>query len=102
MFRCPIWYLVDRDTWDTGSSHADCVLTRKNAKTTRRSWTRSTRRSCAAELDFKQDHRTRVEGAVIVLEAKNMTIDFGRDAGHCVTYTSSSSVKSEATTQRIQ
>ena len=52
-------------------------------------------------LETKSDHRTRVKGAGIVLEAKNMTIDFGQGAGECVTLASSNSIKSEAMTQRI-
>ena len=53
-------------------------------------------------LEAMSDHQTGGPGSAVFREAKSMVIDFGGDVGQCVACTDSSSVKSEATTQRIQ
>ena len=96
MLKCLVWYFVERiepvkaKRTYTDSDHASELEFNTGVE------------DVMTLLEAKNDHRTRVEGAVIELEAKNTTIDFSRDAGQSVTYTSSSSVKSEATTQRFQ
>ena len=102
IFACPIWYLGERDgiLHVSLDSDEECVVTKKNTMSIHESWTRSTRKSSAAELEFKQDHPSRGKCAVIVLETKNIVIDFERDVGHCVLCASNSSIRSEG--QRIQ
>ena len=76
---------------DTGSNHAERVLTRKNTMKIHESWARSTGKSSVTELEFN----ARVEGVMILRDAKSMMIDFGRHVGQCVLCTSSSFVKSD-------
>ena len=54
-------------------------------------WARSTGKSSVTELEFN----ARVEGVMILRDAKSMMIDFGRHVGQCVLCTSSSFVKSD-------
>ena len=67
MFSCLIWYLVDRGGFSqvTLESDEECIRTKKNAPRIRGIWTRSTRRSSAAEFEFEQDQQTGVKGVVI-------------------------------------
>ena len=76
---------------DTGSNHAESVLKRKCTINIHESWSRSTRKPSVTELEFI----ARVEGVMILLDAKSMMIDFGRDVGQCVPCASSSSVKGD-------
>ena len=66
---------------DAGGKHAECAFTIKNTMRIHQRWTSRTRKSSVAELEFS----ARVEGVMILFEAKSMVIDFGGDVG-CVTH----------------
>ena len=66
---------------DAGGKHAECALPIKNTMRIHERWTRRTRKSSVAELEFS----ARVEGVMILFEAKSMVIDFGGDVG-CVVH----------------